>query len=102
MERYTGEHGEWVAVEGTMATVGLTQSALDTLGEIVWIELPKKASTLQAGDTAVVVESAKAATDIVSPLSGTVTEVNEALLPSLKLLNEDPESGGWLYRVSIP
>lgn len=101
MRRYTGENGEWVVVEGTTATVGLTRSALETLGEIVWIELPKKSSMLQAGDTAVVVESAKAATDIVSPLTGTVLESNEALVTSLQTLNEDPEGLGWLYRVSV-
>lgn len=101
MERYIGPQGEWVVVDGTTATVGLTKSAVNTLGEIVWIGFPEQNSVLQAGDTAVVVESAKAATDIVSPLTGVVIEINDTLPNSLRLLNEEPEVGGWLFRIDF-
>ena len=98
--RYSREH-EWVRVDGSRATVGITSFAADELGDIVFVELPEAGATLTQFATFGVVESVKAVSDLYSPASGTVTEVNEALRDSPELLNSDPFGEGWIVRVEL-
>ena len=98
--RYSKEH-EWVRVDGSKATVGITSFAADELGDIVFVELPDTGATLSQFATFGVVESVKAVSDLYSPASGTVTEVNEALRDAPELLNSDPFGEGWIVRVEL-
>ena len=86
---YTKDH-EWVRVEGNRAYIGITDYAQDSLGSIVYVETPKKGKALSKGDVLGVVESVKAASDVYSPITGTVVEVNEALADTPELINEAP------------
>jgi len=98
--KYSKEH-EWVAAEGAVATVGITDHAQDQLGEIVYIELPAVGEKISKDDPFGVVESVKAVSDIYAPVSGTVVEVNEDLPESPETVNEDPYGDGWLIKVRI-
>ena len=98
--RYSKEH-EWVRVDGSRATIGITSFAADELGDIVFVELPEPDATLKQFGTFGVVESVKAVSDLYSPASGTVTEVNEALRDAPELLNSDPFGEGWIVRVEL-
>ena len=98
--RYTEDH-EWVAVEGDVATVGITNHAQEALGDIVFIELPEVGATYAQGDEAGVVESVKAASDIFAPVSGEVIEVNEALDADNSLANSAPETDGWFMKIRM-
>ena len=86
---YSKDH-EWVRVEGDMAYIGITDYAQHSLGSIVYVEIPETGSTVEQGGVLGVVESVKAASDVYSPVSGTVEEVNEALEDNPELINEDP------------
>jgi glycine cleavage system H protein len=99
MKRYTKEH-EWVNIEGTTAAVGISHHAQEALGDITFVELPAVGKVLKAGDPIGVVESVKAASDIYSPVSGTVSEVNSNLDSSPELINQSPEADGWICRLS--
>lgn len=96
--RYTREH-EWVKFEGGLATVGVTEFAVQELGEIVYVELPAAGKELEAGEPACVVESTKAASDVYAPLGGTVKEVNGALSSSPDLVSSSPFDKGWLVKL---
>ncbi|MFZ4716378.1 MAG: glycine cleavage system protein GcvH [Chthoniobacterales bacterium] len=96
--RYAKTH-EWIRVDGDTVTVGITDHAQAELTDIVYAEPPKVGAEVKAGATAAVVESVKAASDIYSPLSGTVTEVNAELSANPALLNTDPFGQGWIYRM---
>ena len=96
--RYAKTH-EWIRVEGDTITVGITDHAQAELTDIVYAEPPKVGAEVKAGATAAVVESVKAASDIYSPLTGTVTEVNAELSGNPALLNTDPFGQGWIYRM---
>lgn len=96
---YSKEH-EWVKVEGDTAHIGITDYAQQALGDIVFVELPSVGNALRAGGTFGVVESVKAASDLFSPVSGTVTAVNEALFDNPGLLNSDPY-GSWMLAVKL-
>lgn len=98
--RYTREH-EWLRLDGDAATVGITHHAQDQLGDVVFIELPEVGAKLQAEGAFGAVESVKAVSDIYSPLSGDVTEVNESLIDAPEKINEDPHGDGWLIRVTV-
>ncbi|EGI77835.1 glycine cleavage system protein GcvH [Hylemonella gracilis] len=100
MIRFSEEH-VWVRVEGDIGVVGITVHAQDTLGDIVFVELPAVGRALAAGDVAGVVESVKAAADVYSPVSGTVTEVNEALREDPALANGSPLDAGWFYKIRL-
>ncbi|MDP3690586.1 glycine cleavage system protein GcvH [Bradyrhizobium sp.] len=100
MIRFSDEH-VWVRVEGDTGVVGITVHAQDTLGDIVFVELPALGKTLAAKDVAGVVESVKAAADVYAPVSGTVSEVNEALRADPSLANSAPLGEGWLYKVKL-
>ncbi len=98
--RYTKEH-EWIKAEGDSATVGITDHAQDQLGDVVFVELPKVGAKLQAMQSFGTVESVKAVSDIYAPVSGEVTEINEALVDTPEKLNEDPHGQGWLIRLKL-
>lgn len=95
------ESHEWIRVEGDMGTVGITDHAQAELTDIVYAEPPSPGSQFSAGDTAAVVESVKAASDIYSPVSGEVLEGNEALNADPGLINTDPYGEGWLFRIRL-
>jgi glycine cleavage system H protein len=98
--RYTKDH-EWVRVVGDLATVGVTKFAADQLGDIVFVELPVVGATVAALATFGVVESVKAVSDLFSPLSGVVTEINPALAGQPELVNSDPYGEGWMIKLNV-
>ena len=97
---YTQEH-EWIEVEGDQATVGITDYAQGQLGDITFVELPAPGASLSKGASASVVDSVKAASDVYSPVGGTVSEVNPALEDQPELVNSDAEGEGWLWRMAL-
>jgi glycine cleavage system H protein len=97
---YSKEH-EWVRVDGSRATIGITSFAADELGDIVFVELPEPGAGLSQFGTFGVVESVKAVSDLYSPISGEVVEVNEALRDAPELLNSDPFGEGWIAKVEL-
>lgn len=97
---YTEEH-EWIAVEGDVATVGITDFAQGQLGDIVFVELPEAGRQVTKGGDAAVVESVKAASDVYAPVDGEVTEPNSALSDDPSLANSDPEGEGWFFRLRL-
>ncbi|MBK6320932.1 glycine cleavage system protein GcvH [Candidatus Aalborgicola defluviihabitans] len=98
--KYTPDH-EWLKVEGAIATVGITHHAQDALGDVVFVDLPEVGATLEAKAIAGVVESVKAAADVYMPVSGEITEVNEALRADPALANTDPMNAGWFFKVKL-
>ena len=100
-ERYYTETHEWVTVDDGVATVGITDFAQAQLGDVVFLELPRVGKLLEAGDSFGVVESVKAASDLYSPIAGSVVEVNESLNTSPEQVNQDPYGEGWLIRVRL-
>ena len=96
MRYFTDEH-EWIEVDGDVATVGITDFAQSELGDVVYVELPEVGSEVAAGETYGVVESVKAASDVYSPVSGEVVEVNEALVDDPSKVNSDAFGGGWMF-----
>ncbi len=97
---YHAEH-DWVRIDGETATCGLTWYAQDALGEIVFFDPPENGTTISANGSYAEVESVKAVSDVISPLSGEVVEVNETLANNPELINEDPYGEGWLVRVDF-
>ncbi len=100
-DRYYTETHEWVTVGDSVATIGITDFAQAQLGDVVFLELPRVGKLLEAGDTFGVVESVKAASDLYSPVAGTVLEVNESLNTNPQQVNDDPFGTGWLIRVRL-
>ncbi len=98
--KFTEDH-EWLDINGNSATVGITQHAQDALGDVVFVDLPEVGKALAARDIAGVVESVKAAADVFMPVSGTVTEVNEALRADPSLANSDPLGAGWFFKITL-
>jgi glycine cleavage system H protein len=96
--RYTKDH-EWVRLDGSTATVGITDYAQASLGDLVFVDLPEPGRTVAAGDTCAVVESVKAASDIYAPVAGRVAEVNAAIADDPSLVNRDPAGEGWFFRL---
>ena len=101
MARYFTEEHEWIDVEGDTATVGITAYAQDQLGDIVFVELPDVGSQVAKGKDAAVVESVKAASDVYAPITGEVTEANQALDEDPALVNSSPEADGWFFKLTI-
>ena len=97
---YTEDH-EWLRLEGDTVTIGITDYAQEQLGDLVFVELPETGASLTKGDTAVVVESVKAASDVYAPIDGEVAEVNEALAAEPVLVNSSPTSDGWLWKMKL-
>ncbi len=98
--RYTKDH-EWVRVESSIATVGLTDHAQSEMGDVVYVELPKVGESFKRGDVFGVVESVKAASDCYLPVSGAIAEINTALGDAPQKVNEDPYGEGWFVKVKI-
>ena len=98
--KYTAEH-EWVLVEGTVATVGITAYAAEKLGDIVFVDLPKVGSTVAEGKVVGEIESTKSVGELFAPVNGTVVEANDAVAASPELLNSDPFGAGWLIKVEF-
>ena len=98
--RYTDQH-EWIRLDGDEATVGITKYAAESLGDVVFVELPASGKTVKAGGEAAVVESVKAASDIYAPAGGTVTGANSDLEKEPSKVNEDPEGAGWFFKMKI-
>ena len=98
--KYTKEH-EWVRVEGDVAVCGITAYAAEQLGDIVYVELPSEGKAVKKDGEMAVVESAKAASDVFAPISGTVVSVNPALGEKPELVNAGPESEGWMVKLRV-
>lgn len=98
--KYTPDH-EWLKIDGDIATVGITTHAQDALGDVVFVDLPAVGASFVAKDIAGVVESVKAAADVYMPVTGEITEVNEALRADPALANTDPLGVGWFFKVKL-
>jgi len=98
--KYTSSH-EWVRVVGDVAVVGITDHAQQELTDVVFVELPKTGRQLKAGDACAVVESVKTASDVYSPVSGEVVEINQKLAGNPGLVNSEPYEGGWFFKVKL-
>jgi glycine cleavage system H protein len=98
--KYAKSH-EWARIQGDEATVGITDHAQHELTDIVFVELPQVGKAFKAGEACAVVESVKTASDIYSPLSGEVTAVNKSLGDNPELVNSEPYSGGWFYKIKL-
>ena len=100
MLKFTSDH-EWILVENDSATIGVTQYAQEKLGDLVFVQLPKPGTILQAGAAAAVVESVKAASDVYAPINGEVTEINQQVVDDPTLVNADPGGKGWLFKLRV-
>ena len=100
MIRFTKDH-EWVRLDGTTATVGITTHAQDALGDLVFVELPEPGREVIEAEAVAVVESVKAASDVYAPLAGRVTEVNAVLTDDPALVNRDPAGEGWFFKLEL-
>jgi glycine cleavage system H protein len=98
--KYTKDH-EWLRVEGDVVVVGITEHAATALGDVVFIELPEVETVVAEGDEVCVIESVKAASDILAPLHGEITEVNTKLVDNPALVNEDPTGAAWFFKIRI-
>lgn len=98
--KYTREH-EWVSIDGSVATIGITDHAQEQLGDVVFVELPSIGDRVEKADAFGVVESTKAVSDVYAPLSGEVTEVNDDLPDNPELINEDPYGDGWMVKITL-
>ena len=101
MSRYFTEDHEWIQIDGQTGTVGISDYAQGQLGDIVFVDVPEQGKTLAKADEAAVVESVKAASDVYSPVSGTVIEGNAALTDQPDLVNSDPEGEGWFFKLTL-
>lgn len=98
--QYTSDH-EWILVDGSTATVGITEYAADKLGDVVFVELPDVGSTVASGTVVGEIESTKSVGELFAPVDGTVLEANEAVVDAPELVNSDPFGEGWLIKVSF-
>ncbi len=98
--QYSAEH-EWVVIDGDVATVGITAYAADALGDVVYTELPAIDDEVTAGEVCGEIESTKSVSDLYSPVSGAVTEINEQLADAPELVNDEPYGTGWLFKVKV-
>ena len=99
--RFTKDH-EWISLDGTTATVGITDHAQQALGDVVFVDLPEPGRQVAAGEAIAVVESVKAASDVYAPLTGTIAEANPALTDDPSMVNAQAESGAWFFRMTLP
>jgi glycine cleavage system H protein len=98
--RFTPEH-EWVSIEGTLTSIGITEYAAQQLGDVVYVSLPPVGTTVTAGEPCGEVESVKSVSDLYSPVDGEVTEVNGELEDDPSLVNAEPYTSGWMFRVRV-
>ena len=98
--KFSKEH-EWIKLEGEVATIGITKHATEMLGDIVFAELPEKGSNVEKDGTAGVVESTKAASDVYTPVSGEVVDINQMIVDDPAKINEDPENTAWFFKLKM-
>lgn len=98
--KFTKEH-EWLRVEGDLVVVGITEHAAEQLGDVVFVELPEPETQVSEGDEVAVIESVKAASDILAPTDGEIVEVNAAIVEDPSLVNKDPLGEGWFFKMRI-
>ena len=98
--KYSKEH-EWIKLDGEEATIGITKHATEMLGDIVFVELPEKGSSVEKNGNAGVVESTKAASDVYTPVSGQVIECNQSIVDDPSKINSDPENQAWFFKLKI-
>ena len=98
--KYTEDH-EWLRIEGDLIVVGITEHAATQLGDVVFVELPEVETMVAAGDEVVVIESVKAASDILAPVDGEIVAVNDALSDAPALVNEDPTGAAWMFKIKV-
>ena len=98
--RYTKDH-EWILVDGTTGTIGITDYAQGELGDIVFVELPAAGKEIKAGASFGTIEAVKAVSDLIAPVSGTVTEINKSLEGTPEVVNQDPYGKGWMLRIKL-
>ena len=98
--KFSKEH-EWITTEGDIATIGITIHATEMLGDIVFAELPEKGSSVDKDGTAGVVESTKSASDVYTPISGEVVEINQSIVDDPSKINADPEGSAWFFKLKI-
>ena len=98
--KYTKDH-EWLRVEGDLVVVGITEHAATALGDVVFVELPEVETMVTEGEEIVVIESVKAASDILAPLDGEIVAINEKLVDNPALVNEDPTGAAWFFKIKI-
>ena len=98
--KYTEDH-EWLRVEGDIVVVGITEHAAEQLGDVVFVELPETETKVTKGDDVVVIESVKAASDIVAPLDGEIVGVNDDLADNPGMVNEDPTGNAWFFKIKV-
>lgn len=96
--KYTEEH-EWIRLDGDVAVVGITQHAAEQLGDLVFVELPEVGTDVSKDDEVVIIESVKAASDILAPLNGKIVEVNDSIVDDPSLVNSDPLGEGWFFKL---
>ena len=98
--KFTKDH-EWLRVEGDLVVIGITEHAATQLGDVVFVELPEVETMVSAGDEVAVIESVKAASDILAPLEGEIVAVNTALVDSPALVNDDPLGAAWFFKLRV-
>ena len=98
--KFSKEH-EWIKLEGEIAIIGITKHATEMLGDIVFVELPEKGSSVEKDGTAGVVESTKAASDVYTPVSGEIVDTNQTIVDDPAKINEDPEGDAWFFKLKI-
>lgn len=98
--RYSKDH-EWIRQDGDVVTIGITEYAQDSLGDVVFVDIPELGSAVMAGESFTEIESTKSVSDIYAPLSGTISEVNDALDEQPELLNNDPYGDGWICSIEM-
>ncbi len=98
--KFSKEH-EWIKLEGEIAIIGITKHAAEMLGDIVFVELPEKGSNVEKDETAGVVESTKAASDVYTPLSGEITDINQSIIDDPSKINADPEGDAWFFKLKM-
>ena len=98
--KFSKEH-EWIKLEGEIAIIGITKHATEMLGDIVFVELPEKGSSVEKDGTAGVVESTKAASDVYTPVSGEIVDTNQTIVDDPAKINEDPEGSAWFFKMKM-
>ena len=99
-KKFSKQH-EWISVDGDIATVGITKHASEMLGDVVFVELPEKGKSVEKEGQAGVVESTKAASDVYTPITGEITEINQSIVDDPAAVNKDPEGASWFFKIKI-
>ena len=99
-KKYSKKH-EWISLDGDSATVGISKHATEMLGDIVFVELPEKGKNLNKDEKAAVVESTKAASDVYTPITGEITDINKSIVDDPGAVNKDPEGAAWFFKIKI-